>query len=173
MTVTAMAQTHVAQTTSGFEIRLFCRQSCSPLTRNCSSSAGSFTNSKTSTSQRNLTFDDSLLQNRWPLSLLSKHQIGSDGTTKQKKNKNWKFQMKIPDNFNLLPAFSRCLRDENLYYCQDKMILLLLRPLQFFPDYNQIKEFRCRDIFVNLNFMKNSPRLKTNMPQNILEKIST
>lgn len=85
-TVTAIAATQVAQTIIGWFIWLLNVLFKSPFTRISESySVGSFSYSKTSTSQRNFTFDASRLQNKCPLSRLSKLQMGSVGTEMNRK----------------------------------------------------------------------------------------
>lgn len=80
-TVIAIAAKQVAHTRTGLFIWLLNVLLMSPLTNIRESfSAGSLIYSRTSTSQRNLTFDASRRQNRCPLSRLSKLHIGSGGT---------------------------------------------------------------------------------------------
>lgn len=81
-TVTAMAQIHVEMTTMGCEAVWSLNEWLNSPFDVKRSSSGSLTNSSTSTSHWNLTFDESLRQNIFPdTSSLSKHQMGSSSGT--------------------------------------------------------------------------------------------
>ena len=119
-TVTAIAKTHVAITTRGWDAF----STYSLVVMNFISS-GLLTNSKTSTSQRKLTLDESRRQNKVPVSCCSWTNHSSWGTFIERENKEGK-------HYKVLVTWHKCATgdDENvqlsIYYCCSLWTLMVI-----------------------------------------------